>query len=448
MSAVLEFLASPARLVFRALLRLGSQPLDRTVGNVQPVSSLESLRQAFEGRRALIVGGTRGIGKAVADTLRTCGAHVTVVGRTASGEGGVCADLSTVAGCTAFVRQLPRRPLDFVVFTVGVWPSFSDPYTTEGVEKVVALDLLARHVVLEELAAAGLLSDGCRVQNVLASTQRVPFLTAATVRDRVQAHTAPRSLPYALLPVGVAADAWLQHVATRHPSLRFIGMFPGVVVTDLPLATFPAWAVEALHLLMLPVASSAAETGLAHATVLASPNALRRRTSYFNHLLDGRLAHPLAYDVPLGAWTYDFLEGLRLARQHQTNFEAGKGNALQACVASIFRRPLDAVPDFVRAPEGYEPAIKAWAQGMSCSARKVKLGSDGDGDRGVALPEVAAAGSLVILRGTSPRGDHGHVIVARVGADGRGLTPHHDPHPDGTNLLPPFAWAMLFPGSP
>ena len=39
----------------------------------------------------------------------------------------------------------------------------------------MALDLLARHLVLEGLAAAGLLASGGRVLNVLASAQRVPF---------------------------------------------------------------------------------------------------------------------------------------------------------------------------------------------------------------------------------------------------------------------------------
>ena len=60
--------------------------------------------------------------------------------------------------------------------------------------------------------------------------------------------------------------------------------------------------MPALTLAMLPIASSEAEAGLAHATVLASPNAGRRRVSYFNHLLEGRLAHPLAYAPGLGAW--------------------------------------------------------------------------------------------------------------------------------------------------
>ena len=65
-----------------------------------------------------------------------------------------------------------------------------------------------------------------------------------------------------------------------------------------------------LKLAMLPVASSEAETGLAAATVLASPNAARRRPSYFNFMLEGRRAHPLAYKPELGAWITAHLDAI------------------------------------------------------------------------------------------------------------------------------------------
>ena len=151
----------------------------------------------------------------------------------------------------------------------------------------MALDLLARHLVLEGLAAAGLLASGGRVLNVLASAQRVPFQTAETIRARVAAVEPPSSMFAALLPVGVAADAWLQDAAARHPALGFGGMVPGVLPTELATSTFPGWALPALTAAMLPVASRPEEVGLAHATVLASTNAGRRRASYFNHLLEG-----------------------------------------------------------------------------------------------------------------------------------------------------------------
>merc|ERR1712046_230495 len=97
----------------------------------------------------------------------------------------------------------------------------------------------------------------------------------------------------------------------------------------------------------------------------------------------------------------------------QTDFTPGSGNALQACAASIFHASLDETPNFITAPEGYERALTAWLHAKGRRLHKVQL-HDG------CLPdhESGALGALGILRGTSPRGDHGHVVVARVGDHG------------------------------
>uniref|UniRef100_A0A7S0ASS1 Uncharacterized protein n=1 Tax=Minutocellus polymorphus TaxID=265543 RepID=A0A7S0ASS1_9STRA len=85
-----------------------------------------------------------------------------------------CADLFTVSGANKLVGVLAVasqnddankgnvrvRPFDHVFFTVGCWPNYSDPYTADGVEKVVALDLLARHTVLTGLIRHKLLNTG------------------------------------------------------------------------------------------------------------------------------------------------------------------------------------------------------------------------------------------------------------------------------------------------
>ena len=130
----------------------------------------------------------RGIGAAIKETLVRAGAHVTIVARSAAGENGIAAHLDTVAGCRKFIAEASAAgvaPYDYLVFTVGAWPDFSDPFTADGVDKVVALDLLARHLVLEGLAKAGLLNQGGRVLNVLASAQNVPRLTEEGLKARV-----------------------------------------------------------------------------------------------------------------------------------------------------------------------------------------------------------------------------------------------------------------------
>ena len=130
----------------------------------------------------------------------------------------------------------------------------------------------------------------------------------------------------------------------------------------------------------------------------------------------------------------------------QDDFSPGKGNALQACVASIFAKPLSDVPNFVALPCGYEEGIRQYLQSNSggpaktISYAKKKIGdiAESDSDR------------LCILRGKSPRGDFGHVVVARAkwqsSSDRATFDMVHDPHPDGTFLddSEAYGWCMFF----
>jgi len=70
----------------------------------------------FEGRTALVTGGLRGLGRAIADTLVTGGAevHVFDVGETPAGDTGFTShhvDISDADAATAAVQALPRPPL-------------------------------------------------------------------------------------------------------------------------------------------------------------------------------------------------------------------------------------------------------------------------------------------------------------------------------------------------
>ncbi|CAB9523757.1 expressed unknown protein [Seminavis robusta] len=127
---------------------------------------------------------------------------------------------------------------------------------------------------------------------------------------------------------------------------------------------------------------------------------------------------------------------------HQDDFSPGKGNALQACVASLFDQPLDEVPNFIELDCGYEQGIQDYLQQNKSSYTAVKKKPSNDNTDN-------DTGKLCILRGKSPRGDFGHVIVARVVEGGdkeTTFTPVHDPHPEGTFLdnSEPFGWYMTF----
>eukprot|EP00756_Hemistasia_phaeocysticola_P065214 Hpha_TRINITY_DN8397_c1_g1::TRINITY_DN8397_c1_g1_i1::g.154197::m.154197 len=121
----------------------------------------------------------------------------------------------------------------------------------------------------------------------------------------------------------------------------------------------------------------------------------------------------------------------------QTDFSPGKGNALQACVASILGVGLDGVPNFIELPS-YEAGIKEAAEKAGFEARKMKP----------ADLSPSYVGCLCLVRGKSPRGAFGHVVVGRVvgGAEKPGVELLHDPHPDGSMLDPveEFGWVMPF----
>lgn len=109
----------------------------------------------FTGRAVAVTGGTKGIGRALAEAFLTAGAEVTVCGRTAPSAppraGGrtahvMCADVRDPAAAREFVDAAARRSgrLDVLVNNAGGSPD-ADAATVSPrfVEKVVALNLLA-----------------------------------------------------------------------------------------------------------------------------------------------------------------------------------------------------------------------------------------------------------------------------------------------------------------
>ena len=80
----------------------------------------------LQGLRALVTGGTKGIGRAIAARLRECGATVLTTARTArddssSGVDFVAADVATADGCRTVVDAVHRRlgGIDVIVHVVG-----------------------------------------------------------------------------------------------------------------------------------------------------------------------------------------------------------------------------------------------------------------------------------------------------------------------------------------
>ena len=80
--------------------------------------------EGLTGKRALVSGGTRGIGAAIAARLKGAGAHVTATGRQApdhlAADDFIAADVATVEGTDTVIEQITDHGgVDIIVHVAG-----------------------------------------------------------------------------------------------------------------------------------------------------------------------------------------------------------------------------------------------------------------------------------------------------------------------------------------
>ncbi|MFJ8153657.1 SDR family NAD(P)-dependent oxidoreductase [Streptomyces sp. NPDC094468] len=110
------------------------------------------------GRRLTVVGGTNGLGRALANEALRRGAQVTVVGRTLRDAASarltfLAADLSSIREAVRVGRELEVENDDVLLLTTGVFASTRRAETPEGIERDMAVSFLSRLAVVREAAA-------------------------------------------------------------------------------------------------------------------------------------------------------------------------------------------------------------------------------------------------------------------------------------------------------
>jgi NAD(P)-dependent dehydrogenase (short-subunit alcohol dehydrogenase family) len=119
---------------------------------LSPIAQLD-----LSAKKLAIVGGTNGLGRAIAQQALARGADVTVIGRTFRDEPAarltfVAADLSSMSEAVRVGRELPAESFDVVLFTTGIIAARKREETQEQVERDVAISYLNRLAILQGLS--------------------------------------------------------------------------------------------------------------------------------------------------------------------------------------------------------------------------------------------------------------------------------------------------------
>ncbi|MEM9554253.1 MAG: SDR family NAD(P)-dependent oxidoreductase [Acidobacteriota bacterium] len=186
----------------------------------------------MNGQRAAIVGGTSGLGRAIARWLAAQGATVTVVGRTFRDRGTdgidfIQADLSTVAEQRRVATQLPAEDLGLLVFTTGILSPKRRETSDDGVEIDLAVSYLSRFVILRGVAESlgANLEARARVFVMGAPGSNVAGNPSDLNSEERYAQLAAHTQTVA------ANEALVLDATSRYPEIGVYGLNPGLVAT-------------------------------------------------------------------------------------------------------------------------------------------------------------------------------------------------------------------------
>jgi len=273
----------------------GSKP------SVSPLSEQE-LRSSVQGKNFLIVGGTKGIGAALGESLTKRGAHVVVTGRSQSDETPskaefIKSDVSSLASARDLVTTaLKDRKFDTVVMTVGIITRSTLTKTDEGIEEDLAVSYLSRFIILNELLKANAIEGRKRV-----FIMGYPGTDVAPVNIKdINFETTPYKQFPAHMNTVVFNEALVHSLARRHPDLHVFGLNPGLIKTAIRdnvhggTASISGKILETLIGWTNPSATTYAEGALIH--LMATPQLDSQTAKSFSRKMVEVAAGPWASD--------------------------------------------------------------------------------------------------------------------------------------------------------
>jgi NAD(P)-dependent dehydrogenase (short-subunit alcohol dehydrogenase family) len=198
-------------------------------GRVRSDVQLHAGPERLDGQRVAVVGGTGGLGQAIARELAARGAQVTVVGQTFR-DAGVQnlsferADLSSMNEAARIGKLLPGD-LDVVVLTTGIFAAPKREETAEGLERDMAVSYLSRLVILRELAPRLKPKARVFVMGFPGTGQKGTLgdLNADTSYDSMVVH----------MNTVAGNEALVLDAQRRWPHVAFFGLNPGLIKTNI-----------------------------------------------------------------------------------------------------------------------------------------------------------------------------------------------------------------------
>lgn len=245
-------------------------------------------KNIWTGKRAIIVGGTGGIGRAISRHLATMGAQVTVVGQTfrdaeMPGIAFIQADLTLMSEAKRVAALLLAETADLLVFTAGIFASPQRQETAEGIERDLAVSYLNRLVILRVVAER----IGSSRPNAKTKPRifNVAYPGAGQLGNPADFNSnGTYSAMSAHMNTVAANEALVLDAAKRYPHLAVFGLNPGLIKTGirdnfLGKGSFKSRMMETVIGWLMPTADEYAST---LAPLLASPDLESHSGALFN----------------------------------------------------------------------------------------------------------------------------------------------------------------------